>query len=323
MKPAHKSFAVIGLALCAAAWGAAAQTYPQRAMRLVVPFAPGGSSDMLSRMIGQRLTESLGQVVVVDNRPAAGGTVGSDLVAKSQPDGYTMLLGSISTMAIAPTLYARLPFDPLNDFAHVGLWVTFPLAMIVPAASPITNLKGFIEQARAKPGTLRFSAQGIGTSSHIFAEWMNSLAKIKVVIVPYKGGGPALTGLMAGEVDYSMVAVSTALAQVQTGRIRALGVTSAQTTPYLPNVPSIASVLPGYDALNFHGLHLPAKTPAAIVTQLNAEIVKILKRADVVEKLNGFAMDISAGSPEAYRTFVKAQISQWGPVVKSSGARAD
>lgn len=323
MKPAHKSFAVIGLALCAAAWGAAAQTYPQRAMRLVVPFAPGGSSDMLSRMIGQRLTESLGQVVVVDNRPAAGGTVGSDLVAKSQPDGYTMLLGSISTMAIAPTLYARLPFDPLNDFAHVGLWVTFPLAMIVPAASPITNLKGFIEQARAKPGTLRFSAQGIGTSSHIFAEWMNSLAKIKVVIVPYKGGGPALTGLMAGEVDYSMVAVSTALAQVQTGRIRALGVTSAQTTPYLPNVPSIASVLPGYDALNFHGLHLPAKTPAAIVTQLNAEIVKILKRADVVEKLNGFAMDISAGSPEAYRIFVKAQISQWGPVVKSSGARAD
>ena len=134
MKPAHKSFAVIGLALCAAAWGAAAQTYPQRAMRLVVPFAPGGSSDMLSRMIGQRLTESLGQVVVVDNRPAAGGTVGSDLVAKSQPDGYTMLLGSISTMTIAPTLYARLPFDPLNDFAHVGLWMTFPLAMIVPAA---------------------------------------------------------------------------------------------------------------------------------------------------------------------------------------------
>ena len=318
-----KRVAVMGAVLCVAAPGAAAQAYPQRAMRLVVPFAPGGSSDTLSRIIGQRLTESLGQAVVVDNRPAAGGTVGSDLVAKAQPDGYTMLLGSISTMAIAPTLYTKLPFDPLNDFAHVGLWVTFPLAMIVPAASPITNLKGFIEHARAKPGALRFSAQGIGTSSHIFAEWMNSLSKIKVVIVPYKGGGPALTGLMAGEVDYSMVAVSTALAQVQTGRIRAIGVSGAQTTPFLPNVPSIASVLPGYDALNFHGLHLPAKTPAAIVTQLNAEIVKILKRPDIAEKLNGFAMDISAGSPEAYRAFVKAQIAQWGPVVKSSGARAD
>ncbi len=213
-----KRVAVMGAVLCVAAPGAAAQAYPQRAMRLVVPFALGGSSDTLSRIIGQRLTESLGQAVVVDNRPAAGGTVGSDLVAKAQPDGYTMLLGSISNMAIAPTLYTKLPFDPLNDFAHVGLWVTFPLAMIVPAASPITNLKGFIEHARAKPGALRFSAQGIGTSSHIFAEWMNSLAKIKVVIVPYKGGGPALTGLMAGEVDYSMVAVSTALAQVQTGQ---------------------------------------------------------------------------------------------------------
>jgi tripartite-type tricarboxylate transporter receptor subunit TctC len=319
----HKILAAVSAALCVAASGVSAQTYPQRAMRLVVPFAPGGSGDTLARMIGQRLTESLGQAVVVDNRPAAGGTVGSDLVAKAQPDGYTMLLGSIATMAMAPALYTKLPFDPLHDFAHVGLWVTFPLAMIVPAASPITNLKGFIDQARAKPGALRFSAQGIGTSSHIFAEWMNSLAKIKVIIVPYKGGGPALTGLMAGEVDYSMVAVSTALTQVQTGRIRALGVTSARTTPHLPNVPSIASVLPGYDALNFHGLHLPAKTPAAIVNQLNAEIAKILKRADIAEKLNGFAMDINAGSPAQYHAFVQAQIAQWGPVVKSSGARAD
>ena len=318
-----KNIAVMGILLCVAAPGAVAQPYPQRAMRLVVPFAPGGSSDTLSRMIGQRLTESLGQAVVVDNRPAAGGTVGSDLVAKAQPDGYTMLLGSISTMAIAPTLYTKLPFDPLNDFAHVGLWVTFPLAMIVPAASPITNLKGFIEHARAKPGALRFSAQGIGTSSHIFAEWMNSLAKIKVVIVPYKGGGPALTGVLAGEVDYAMVAVSTAIAQVQAGKIRALGVTSAQTTPHLPNTPSIASVIPGYDALNFHGLHLPANTPPVIVTRLNVEIAKILKRADVADRLNGFAMDISAGSPEQYRTFIKAQIEQWAPVVKSSGMRAE
>ena len=313
----------LAIVFMAAVQCAAAQPYPQRALRLVVPFAPGGSTDTLARIVGQRLTESLGQPVVVDNRPAAGGIVGADLVAKAQPDGYTLLVGAISTMAIAPALYAKLPYNALNDFAHAGLWVTFPLAMIVPAGSPMRDLKGFIDHARAKPGALRFGAQGIGTSSHIFAEWMNSLAKIKVVIVPYKGGGPALTGVLAGEVDYAMVAVSTALAQVQSGRIRAIGVTSAQTTPYLPNVPSIASVLPGYDALNFHGLHLPAKTPAVIVTQLNAEIVKILKRPDIAEKLNGFAMDISAGSPEAYRAFVKAQIAQWGPVVKSSGARAD
>lgn len=317
--------AVILIALfCALLPGMApAQSYPTRALRFVVPFAPGGSTDTLARIVGARLTDVLGHVVVVDNRPAAGGIVGADLVAKAQPDGYTLLIGAISTMAIAPSLYARLPYDPLNDFAHAGLWVTFPLAMIVPAGSSITNLKGFIEQARAKPGALRFSAQGIGTSSHIFAEWMNSLAKIKVVIVPYKGGGPALTGLLAGEVDYSMVAVSTALAQVQAGKIRALGVTSAKPTPHLPNTPSIASVLPGYDALNFHGLHLPANTPAAIVSRLHGESTKILRRTDVTEKLDGFAMDITAGTPEHYRAFIAKQIEQWRPVIKSSGAKAE
>jgi tripartite-type tricarboxylate transporter receptor subunit TctC len=173
------------------------QSYPSRAMRLIVPFAPGGSTDTLARIVGQGLTASLGQAVVVDNRPAGGGIVGADLVAKSQPDGYTSLVGAISTMAIAPALYPKMPYHALNDFAHAGLWVTFPLAMIVPAGSPIRDLKGFIELARAKPGALRFGAQGIGTSSHVFAEWMNSLAKIKVVIVPYKGGGPALTGILA------------------------------------------------------------------------------------------------------------------------------
>jgi tripartite-type tricarboxylate transporter receptor subunit TctC len=301
----------------------AGYAYPSRALRLVVPFAPGGSTDTLARIVGQRLYDSLGQPVVVDNRAAAGGIVGADLVAKSQPDGYTLLVRAISTMAIAPALYAKLPYDPMKDFEHAGLWVTFPLVLIVSAGSPMTNLKSFVEHARARPGSLRFSAQGIGTSSHIFAEWMNSLAGIKVVIVPYKGGGPALTGVLAGEVDYSMVAVSTAIAQVQAGKVRALGVTSAKTTPHLPNTPSIASVAPGYDALNFHGFHVSAKTPAAIVARLNGETVKILRRADVAEKLDGFAMDISAGTPEQYRAFIKTQIEQWGPVVKRSGARAE
>lgn len=299
------------------------QQYPSRALRFVVPFAPGGSTDVLARIVGVRLTDVLGHVVVVDNRPAAGGVVGADLVARAQPDGYTLLIGAISTMAIAPSLIAKLPYDPLNDFSHAGLWVTFPLAMIVPAGSPMTNLKAFIEQARAKPGALRFGAQGVGTSSHIFAEWMNSLAKIKVVIVPYKGGGPALTGLLSGEVDYSMVAVSTAIAQVQAGKIRALGVTSAKPTPHLPNTPSIASVLPGYDALNFHGLHLPANTPPAIVARLHGESTKILRRPDVAEKLDGFAMDIAAGTPEHYRAFIKTQIEQWRPIIKSSGAKVE
>ena len=303
--------------------GAQAQQYPARALRLVVPFAPGGSTDTLARIVGTGLGESLGQPVVVDNRPAGGGVVGADLVAKAQPDGYTLLIGAISTMALAPALYKKLPYEPLNDYAHAGLWVTFPLALIVPAASPMISIKGLIGQARAKPGALRFGAQGIGTSSHIFAEWMNSMAGIKVIIVPYKGGGPALTGLIAGEVDYSIVAVSTALAQVSSGRIRALGVTSAKPAAQLPGVPPIASVLPGYDALNFHGLHLPPKTPPAIVARLHGESTKILRRTDVTERLTGLAMDVVAGTPEQYRAFIKAQIAQWAPIVKSSGAQVE
>lgn len=303
--------------------GALAQGFPERALRLVVPFAPGGSTDVLARVVGQRLAESLNQPVIVDNRPAGGGAVGSELVAKAPADGYTLLIGSIATMVIVPAMVEKLSYEPMRDFAHVGLWVTFPLVLVVQAGSPVTGLKELIELARAKPGTLSFGAQGIGSSSHIFAELMNSLARIKIVIVPYKGGAPAMNGLLAGEVDYSMVAVSTALAQVSAGRLRALGVTSAQATPSLPNVPTISSVLPGYVGLNFHGLHAPAKTPAAIVAKLHDETTRILRRPDVLKQLNALAMDVIASTPEQYRAFVKAQMEQWGPVVKSTGARAD
>ena len=303
--------------------GVQAQSYPERALRLVVPFAPGGSTDVLARVVGQRLAESLNQPVIVDNRPAGGGTVGRDLVAKAPADGYTLLIGSIATMAVAPALYSKLPYEPMRDFAHIGLWVTFPLVLVVHAGSPVTGLKELIELARAKPATLGFGAQGIGTSSHIFAELMNSLAGIKVVIVPYKGGAPAMNGLLAGEVDYAMVAVSTALAQVGAGKLRALGVTSAQPTASLPNVPPIASAVPGYEGLNFHGMHAPAKTPVAIVAKLHDETTRVLRRPDVAKQLNALAMDIVASTPEQYRAFIKAQIDQWGPVVKSTGARAD
>ena len=311
------------IALACGALSAAAQAYPNRALRLVVPFAPGGSLDTLARIVGQRITESMVQPVIIDNRPSAGGTVGTDLVAKAQPDGYTLVMGSISTMAMAQSMYVNLPYDPLRDFEHVGLWVTFPLALVVPASSPITNLKDLIERAKAKPGTLRYGSQGIGTSAHIFAELMNRMTGIRVISVPYNGGGPALTGVLVGDVDYSMIAVATALAQVNAGRLRALGVTSSQPAASLPNVPPFASVAPGYEALNFHGLHVPAKTPHAIVVRLHDETTRILQRPDVQERLKGFAMDIIAGSPEAYRAFIKAQIEQWTPLVKASGARVD
>ncbi len=312
-----------------AVWSAAvthtssAQGYPNHSIRLVVPFAPGGSTDTLGRIIGQRLSESVGQPVIIDNRPSAGGTTGTDLVAKAAPDGYTLVIGSIATMAMATAMYKNLPYDPLRDFEHIGLWVAFPLALVAPVSSPITNLKVLIEQAKAKPGMLRYGSQGIGTSAHIFAEYMNSLAGIKVISVPYNGGGPALTGVLVGDVDYAMIAVSTALAQVNAGKLKALGVTSAQPAASLPNVPPIASVVPRYEGLNFHGLHAPAKTPQAIVAKLHDETTRILQRSDVKERLNNLAMDVAAGTPQQYRAFMEAQIKQWTPVVKSSGARAD
>ena len=300
-----------------------AQSFPDRALRLVVPFAPGGSTDVLARIVGQRLAEAVGQPVIVDNRPAAGGTVGSEIVAKAPADGYTLLVGSIATLVIAKALYPKLAYEPLRDFRHINLWVTFPLALVVPAAGPMHSVQNLIAIGRAKPGQLRFGAQGIGTSSHAFAELMNSMAKMKVVIVPYKGGAPALNGLLAGEVDYAMIAVSTALSQVASGKVRALAVTSRTSVPSLPNVPPIADALPGYEAVNFHGLHAPSKTPEPIVARLQEATNGILRRPDISKQLHALAMDVAAGTPAEYEAFLRAQSAQWIPVVRASGARAE
>jgi tripartite-type tricarboxylate transporter receptor subunit TctC len=313
----------VALALAFAALPALAQPYPTRAVRIVVGFAPGGSADVLSRIMGQRLSEALGQPVIIENRPAAGGTVATEIVAKAQPDGHTLLLGSVGTMVFAPALYSNLPYDVLRDFEHIGLLVTFPLALVVPASSPATTLKALLEQARAKPGTLRYGSQGIGTSAHIFAEMMHYMARIKVVHVPYKGGAPALTGVLVGEVDYGLMAAATALTQVGSGKIRVLGVTSAKPSAVLPGVPPIASVVPGYDALNWHGFEVPARTPNAIVSKLYEECVKIMRRPDMQDKLRALSMDDDIKPPAAYRAFIKAEIGRWAPIIKASAARVE
>lgn len=317
--------ALFGAAIVVALHGATAhaQQYPAKPIRFVVPYAPGGSTDTVARIVAQRLSESVGQPIIVDNRPGAGGTIAADIVAKAQPDGYTVLVGDIGPNAIAATLYSKLPYDPMKDFEHVTLMVTFPLVAVVPAGSRLTSLEQLLEEARAKPAKLTYGSQGIGSPAHLFVELMDSMAKVKTVHVPYKGGAPALAGLLAQDVDFAVIAVSTAQSQLAAGKIRALAVTSAKPSPRLPGIAPIASLLPGYDGVNFHGLHLPAHTPKAIVDKLQQEAVAVLRRPDVIARFDELSIDVRATSSAEFTAFIRNQIDKWGAVVRATGARAD
>ncbi|MBI4191525.1 MAG: tripartite tricarboxylate transporter substrate binding protein [Betaproteobacteria bacterium] len=317
-------FLTIALYIVVSGGGAAhAQDYPTKPVRFVLGLAPGGSTDVVARTVAQKLSETWGQNVLVDNRPGAGGTIGANLVVNAQPDGYTLFVGGFGPNAMAPSLYSKLPYDPYKDFAHVTLMVTLPLAMIVPASSPVAGLKELIEQAKSKPGMLRYGSVGVGSSPHVFIELMNLRAEISTVHVPYKGGPAALTGVLASEVDYAMTSISTALTQLGAGRIRAIAVTSANASPRLPGVPPISSVLPGYEGLEFHGLHAPAKTPKQIVATLQRDVANVLRRPEVKERLDGLAMDIQASTPEECTAFIRKQIDTWTAVARKANVRAD
>jgi tripartite-type tricarboxylate transporter receptor subunit TctC len=300
-----------------------AQQYPNKPVRFVLGLAPGGSTDVIARLVAQKLSEMWGQNVLVDNRVGAGGTIGADLVVKAQPDGYTLFVGGFGPNAIAPGLYSKLPYDPYKDFTHVTLMVTLPLVMIVSASSPATGLKELIERAKAKPGALRYSSIGVGSSPHVFIELINMRAGISTVHVPYKGAPAALTAVIASEVDYSMTSISTALTQLGAGKIRAIAVTSANPTPRLPGVPPVASVLPDYEGLEFHTLQAPANTPKQIVTKLQHDVAIVLHMPDVKQRLDVLAMDVQASTPEQCAAFIKQQIDTWTAVARKANVRAD
>ncbi len=312
--------ALAGIATCAAF----AQDYPTKPVRLVVGFAAGGASDTLARIVGQKLTESWGHNVVVDNRTGAGGTIGADMVVKAQADGYTIFVGDFGPSVLAGALYAKLPYDPFSSFAHVTQMVTFPLVLLVPAASPLNGVKDLIEQAKSKSEGLRYSSSGVGTSPHMFIELINLMANITTTPIHYKGGAPALLGLVAGEGDFSMVSVSTALAQLSAGKIRAIGVTSAKPVSRLPNVPPIGNTLSGYDAVSFYGLHAPAQTPPQIVAKLQQEVSKIMRRPEVKERFDGLGMDVAPdNTPQEFTAFMRKQIDTWSTVAKAANVRAE
>lgn len=316
---------LLAAALAVCVTGASAQAdYPNKPIRLIVPFPPGGGTDILARIVGNKLQENLKWVVVLDNRPGAGGNIGVDLAAKSPADGYTVVMGQTSNLAVNPTLYDKLPYNPIKDFAPVTTVATAPLVLVVPANSPFKTLADVINAAKAKPGDVTFASPGNGTVAHLTGELLQKAAGVKFQHVPYKGSSQAITDLLGGQVQLYMASVPSAMSQIKGGRIRPLAVTSAKRSHDLPNVPTInESGYKGFDAITWFGLLVPTGTPASIVTRLNTEVNKVLKMKEVQEKIGAEGGDAQGSTPEEFAALIRSDIVKWGQVVKDSGAKID
>ena len=302
---------------------AGAQDYPARPIRVVVPFPPGGGTDLMARTVVQKLGESLGATVVVDNRGGAGGTIGTDLVAKAPPDGYTLVVVS-GSHAINPSLYPKLPYDSVRDFAPVTMLTSGPGLLVVHPSVPARTVKEFIALARSRPGQLHYASAGIGTPPHLAGELFKTMTGADIVHVPYKGNGPAYTDLIGGHVSVMFPTIPTAIPHVRTGKLRALGVTTRSRTAIAPELPTLSeSGVPGYDVSSWYGLLAPAGTPAAVVARLQREIAKVLRLPDISEKLTAQGLDLVGNTPEAFAGVIQSEIAKWAKVVKASGAKVD
>jgi tripartite-type tricarboxylate transporter receptor subunit TctC len=302
---------------------AASQDYPTKPIRLIVPFAPGGPTDIMSRAISERITARLGHPLVVDNRPGAGGGIGSELAARSAPDGYTMLLGHIGTHAINASLYQKLGYDPVRDFAPITMIATLPLGLWVNASVPAASVKELVALAKAKPGTINFGSAGSGGPTHMAGEMLKAMAGIEIVHVPYKGNAASLTDLVAGRVQMMFSNLLTAGPHARAGKLRGLAVSSAKRSPQAPELPTVAeSGVPGYDITPWYGVLFPAGTPRAIVLRLNQEIGGILTTPEVAERFRTQGVDLITSTPEAFGALIRSEIPKWRKVVKESGATA-
>ncbi len=302
---------------------AAAQQYPTKAIRFVVPFAPGGGTDIIGRVVAQALNDALGQPVVVDNRGGAGSTLGTEIVAKSPADGYTILFGNIS-LAFNATLYTKLRYDTIRDLAPISLSAVQPNILVIHPGLPAKNLKEFIELARANPGKYNYASAGTGSGTHLAAELLKLQTKIDIVHVPYKGTGPALTDLLGGQINMMVSTFASALPHVKSGRMRALGVTTVKRSPAAPDVPTlIEGGVAGYDYSTWYGLLAPAGTPKPIIDMLNATNRKVLARDDIKQKLESQGVDPIVNTPAEFSTYMKSETEKWGKVVKATGAKAE
>ena len=310
----------LGFALAAFLCLAQAQPYPGKVVRIVVPFPPGGSTDLLARKLAEKFQASMGQPFIVENKPGAGGAVGSDFVAKAAPDGYTLLLGVTGTHGISVSLNPKLPYHPLRDFAPISMVVSAPLVIVVGPEFPAKTLADYVAYAKAHPEQVTHSSPGNGTSMHLTGEMFNLAAGTKLVHVPYKGSAGAVNDLIGGQVQSMFGDFLVVLPQVKAGRIRALAVTSAKRHPLLPDVPTVAeSGYPGFEALSWQGLFAPANTPAEIVSKLNAETLKALASEDFREAFAKQGFLVAGSSPAEFRAFIESEIPKWARIIKAGG----
>ena len=313
--------AVAGTMLCTGAW---AQAYPTKAIRVVVPFPPGGGTDIIARETTQKVAAATGWTFVIENKPGAGGNLGVDAVAKAPADGYTIVIGQTSNIAINPTLYAKMPYDSQKDLAPIVLLANAPLVMVTGANSPYKTLADAVNAAKAKPGQVNFASPGNGTVAHLTSELFQKAAGIKTQHVPYKGANQALTDVISGNVELYMSSVPTLIGQIKQGKLRALAVTSAHRVDDLPNVPTInESGYKGFDAVTWFGLLAPAGTPKDVIARLNAEFNKALQNPELRKKLGDEGADAAGGTPEQFAALIRDEIPRWGKVVKESGAKID
>ena len=301
----------------------AAQPYPMRPIRLVIPYPPGGPTDFVGRTVGQKLSQALGQQIVVDNRPGAGTIIGSELVARAAPDGYTLLFGTGGGTFLAPLMLPKVPYDPHRDFAPVSMLVQSPQVLVVHPSVAANSVGELVALAKAKPGALNFASVGTGTSPHLGGELFQSLAGIKLVHIPYKGTAPAVTDLISGQVHILFTSMPTVLTHVQGGRLRLLGTGGAKRSAVIPETPPIAETLPGFELVTWYGIFAPARTPDAIIRRLNAEIVKALADPESRDRLAAQGLEPTPMTPEELKRYTQQDSSRWARLIKAAGIRGD
>jgi tripartite-type tricarboxylate transporter receptor subunit TctC len=315
--------ALLCLLLLPVALPVAAQSYPNKPVRMVVPFPPGGPTDIVTRLIAPKMSASLGQQVMVENRGGAGGMIATEQVSKAAPDGYTIIMGTIGGVAVAKSLNPKLGYDTLRDFAPITQSVSVTSILVVHPSVPAKNVRELLAIAKASPDKLNYASSGNGTVTHLAGELLKLLGKVSITHVPYKGGAPALVALVSGEVDMSYENSLIITPHIKSGKVKGLAVTSAKRSKLLPQLPTIAETLPGYSASGWYGLLAPAATPKTIIERLNAEAVKALRSPDVVDNLSSQGAEPVASSPEEFTTFIRSEIDKWANVVKAANMKVN